>query len=150
VLLFNWAPRSEGILGSGGIVPRILDLDTRWRCQLHNPAASPPGKSPWYPLNRRLDGSQSRSGRSGEEKNSHPLSELEPSIIQPVAQRYTTELSRLLGPTQHPTKWGPGALSQGIQWPGREDDHPPLSSAEVKNAWSYTSTPIRLHGLVLS
>jgi hypothetical protein len=39
---------------------------------------------------------QSRSGRGGEEKNSDPLSELEPPIIQPVVQHYTTELSRLL------------------------------------------------------
>jgi hypothetical protein len=29
------------------------------------------------------------------EKNSQPLPGLEPPIIQPVAQRYTTELSRL-------------------------------------------------------
>jgi hypothetical protein len=28
------------------------------------------GKSLWYPLDRRLGGSQSRSGRGGEEKNS--------------------------------------------------------------------------------
>jgi hypothetical protein len=33
---------------------------------------------------------------------------------------------------------------------GREADHSPPSSAEVKNAWSYTSTPpIFLHGVVL-
>jgi hypothetical protein len=31
VLWFNWSPLHEGILGSGGIVPRILDLGTRWR-----------------------------------------------------------------------------------------------------------------------
>jgi hypothetical protein len=30
-LCFNWAPRHEGVLGSGGIDPRILDLGTRWR-----------------------------------------------------------------------------------------------------------------------
>jgi hypothetical protein len=47
-------------------------------------------------LDRRLGGSQRRSGRGGEEKNSQPLPGLEPPIIQPVAQRYTTELSRLL------------------------------------------------------
>jgi hypothetical protein len=47
-------------------------------------------------LNRRLGGPKSRSGRGGEEKNSQPLPGLEPSIIQPVAQRYTTELSQLL------------------------------------------------------
>jgi hypothetical protein len=32
----------------------------------------PQGKSPWYPLDRRLGGPQSRSGRDGEEKNSQP------------------------------------------------------------------------------
>jgi hypothetical protein len=31
------------------------------------------------------------------QKNSQPLPVLEPPIIQPIAQRYTTELSRLLG-----------------------------------------------------
>jgi hypothetical protein len=35
--------------------------------------------------------------------------------------------------------------------PGGEADQSPPSSAEVKNAWSYTSTPpIRLHVVVLS
>jgi hypothetical protein len=65
-------------------------------CQLHAPAALPPGKEPRYPLYGRLGGPQSRSGRSGEKKNSQPLSGLEPQIIQPVAQRYTTELTRFL------------------------------------------------------
>jgi len=40
--------------------------------QLHSPAALPPGKDPWYPLDRRLGGPQSRSGYGGEEKNSQP------------------------------------------------------------------------------
>jgi hypothetical protein len=40
------------------------------------------------------------------------------------------------------------AISLGAKRPGREADHSP--SAEVKNAWSYTSTSlIRLHGVVL-
>jgi hypothetical protein len=51
---------------------------------------------PWYPLDTRLGGPQSRSGRGGEEKNSQSLPGLETPIIQPVAQYYTTELSRLL------------------------------------------------------
>jgi len=39
----------------------------------------------------------------------------------------------------------------GMKWPGFEADHSPPSSAEVKSAWSYTSTsPICLHGTVLS
>jgi hypothetical protein len=36
---------------------------------------------------------------------------------------------------------GTGAYSLGVKWPGREADRSSLSSAEVKNAWSYTSTP---------
>jgi hypothetical protein len=42
-------------------------------------------------LDRRLGGLQSRSGRRGEEKNSHPPPGIEPQtpIVQPVAQRYT-------------------------------------------------------------
>jgi hypothetical protein len=47
----------------------------------------------WYPLDRRLGEPQSRSGHGGEDKNSQPLPGLEPPIIQPVALRYTTELS---------------------------------------------------------
>jgi hypothetical protein len=47
-------------------------------------------------LDRRLGRPQNRSGRGGEEKNSQPLPGLEPPIIQPVAQPYTIELSRLV------------------------------------------------------
>jgi hypothetical protein len=39
----------------------------------------------------------------------------------------------------------------GAKRQGHEADHSPPSSAEEKNAWSYTSTPpIRLHGVVLN
>jgi hypothetical protein len=38
----------------------------------------PQGKSPWYSLDRRLGGPQSRSGRGGEEKNSQPSPGFEP------------------------------------------------------------------------
>jgi hypothetical protein len=34
-----------------------------------------------------------------------------------------------------------GVLSLGAKRPGREADHSPQSSAEVKNAWSYNATP---------
>jgi hypothetical protein len=37
-----------------------------------------------------------------------------------------------LGPTQPPIQWVPGALSLGVKRPGREADHSPPSSAEVK------------------
>jgi hypothetical protein len=63
-----------------------------------------------------------------------------------------TAVSRTaLEPTQPPIQWVPGDLSLGLKRPVRESDHSLPSSAEVKNAWSYTSTlPIRLHGVMLS
>jgi hypothetical protein len=94
---FNWAPRYEGVLGSGDIISRILDLGIRWKWVVSFTLR--PfyflGKSLPYPLNRRLGGPQSRSRRGDEEKNSQLLPGLEPPIIEPVAQRSTTELSRL-------------------------------------------------------
>jgi hypothetical protein len=83
---FNWAPRHEWVLRSGGIAPRILDLGTRWRSVVSFTPQPlyPQRKSPSYLLDKRLGGSQSRSGRAGEEKHSHPLPGLEPPIIQPV------------------------------------------------------------------
>jgi hypothetical protein len=51
-----------------------LDLGTRWSWVVSFTPRSlyPQGKSPWYPLDRRLSGIQSRSGRGGLEKNSQP------------------------------------------------------------------------------
>jgi hypothetical protein len=46
-----------------------------------------------------------------------------------------------LGPTQPPIQWVPGAVSLGVKRPGHEADLSPPSSAEVKNAWRYSSTP---------
>jgi hypothetical protein len=64
---------------------------------------------------------------------------------------FTTASRTALGPTQPPIRWVPGALYLGIKRPGREADHSPPSSAEVKNAWRYTCTPpIRLNGVVIS
>jgi hypothetical protein len=40
--------------------------------QLHAPAALPPGKETQYPLDRRLSGPQSQSGRCGKERNLFP------------------------------------------------------------------------------
>jgi hypothetical protein len=51
---------------------------------------------------------------------------------------FTTASRTALGPTQPPIQWIPGIPSLG---PRREADHSPPSSAEVKNVWSYTSTP---------
>jgi hypothetical protein len=54
---------------------------------------------------------------------------------------FTIAFRPALGPTQPPIQWAPRALSLGVKWLGCEADHSPPSSAAVKNAWSYTSTP---------
>jgi hypothetical protein len=48
---------------------------------------------------------------------------------------------RLLRPTQFSIQWVPGAFSPGIKRPGREVDHSPPTSAEVKKMCFYTSSP---------
>jgi hypothetical protein len=64
---------------------------------------------------------------------------------------FTTVTRPSVGPTKPPILLVPGALFLGIKRPESEADHPPPSSAEVKNAWSYTSAPtIRLHSVVIS
>jgi hypothetical protein len=64
----------------------------------------PREKSPRFPLDRRLGGSQKRSGCCGEGKKSFPYwdSNSDPSAIQPVA--ILTELSRLIIATTAQTK----------------------------------------------
>jgi hypothetical protein len=44
-----------------------------------------------------------------------------------------------LGSTQPPMQWEPGALSQGVKRRGSETNHSPLTSAEFKKIWIYTS-----------
>jgi hypothetical protein len=55
---------------------------------------------------------------------------------------FTTASRPALGPTQPPIQWAPGGLTPAVKRPGREVDQSPPSSAEVKNSWSYTSTPL--------
>jgi hypothetical protein len=55
------------------------------------------------------------------------------------------------GSQPSPIEWVPCVFSLGVKRPGGEADHSPPSSADVKNAWSYTSTPpVCLHGVMLS
>jgi hypothetical protein len=66
----------------------------------------------------------------------------------------------LPSPPRPDRPWGPSILPSnryrsvsfpGVKWPGCEGDHLTASSGEVKNAWSYTSTPsVRINGVVLS
>jgi hypothetical protein len=67
----------------------FFDLGSRWRWVVSFTPRPlyPQGKSPWYPSDRRLSGSQSRSGRDEEEKKSFHFTcrELNP-VVQPVAE----------------------------------------------------------------
>jgi hypothetical protein len=45
---------------------------------------------------------------------------------------FTTASKTALKPIQPPIQWVPEALSPGVKRPGREADHSPTSSAEVK------------------
>jgi len=62
---------------SGGRASRIIDLDTRckWVVSFTLRPLYRQGKSPRYPLDRRLAGSHTLFGRGGEEINSQPLPE---------------------------------------------------------------------------
>jgi len=52
----------------------------------------------------------------------------------------------------HPASYSKatGSSSPDIKRPGCEGEHLPPCSAKIKNAWSYTSTPQYLHGVVLN
>jgi hypothetical protein len=57
------------------------------------------------------------------------------------------------GSVTHPASYqmGNGTLSLGVKRPGREANHSPPSSAEVKECVElYLDSPIRLYGVVLS
>jgi hypothetical protein len=68
--------------GSGGIAPYILDLGTTWRWVVNFTPRPlyPQGNSPFYPLDRRLGGPQSRSEHDGEKKNCQPLPDSNPRL----------------------------------------------------------------------
>jgi hypothetical protein len=64
---------------------------------------------------------------------------------------FATASRPALGSIQHPIQWVSKPLAPWVKRPVHEADHPSPFSDEVKNEWSYTSTPpIRLHGVVLS
>jgi hypothetical protein len=68
--------------GRGGIAPPFLtsSLDVgEWLVSRHS-RFIPAGKSPWYPLDRTLGGSQRRSGRCGVEKISCHYRESNPGM----------------------------------------------------------------------
>jgi hypothetical protein len=93
VPVLNKAPRHEGVLGNGGITPRIFWPRHYMEVsgQLHAQAVLPPGKKPRISISQEVRWAPGPVWTRCDEKKSqqHP-------IIQPVAQCYTTELSRLL------------------------------------------------------
>jgi hypothetical protein len=54
---------------------------------------------------------------------------------------FSTTSRPTLGPTQPPIQWVPGAPSPGVKRQGRETDHSPPSSAEVKNGGAIPPLP---------
>jgi hypothetical protein len=53
---------------------------------------------------------------------------------------FSTTHTPILGPTE-PIQWIPWVSSSGVKRPGHKIHHSCTYSADVKNAWSYTSTP---------
>jgi hypothetical protein len=53
----------------------------------------------------------------------------------------STSSRPVLGFTQPPIQWVPGAISTGVKRPGREAENSSQTSAEVKYIRIYTSTP---------
>jgi hypothetical protein len=90
---FNWAPRHEGVLEEWRYSFMHFDLGSRcmWVVSFTSRPLYLQGKSPCYPLNRRLSGLQRRSERGDEGKISSSRQESNPRIpiVQPVTQRYT-------------------------------------------------------------
>jgi len=62
-------------------------------------------------------------------------------VLVSFRQDAATASRTAVRPTQPPIQWVPAALSLRVKRPEREADHLPAQSAEVKNTWSYTTTP---------
>jgi hypothetical protein len=84
--------------GEGMYSFTLLDLDTRWRWVISFTPLSlySRGKSPRYPLDERLGGPQSRSGRCGEENSFVPVGNWIPSV-QSVTHSYPDWIIPTLG-----------------------------------------------------
>jgi hypothetical protein len=54
---------------------------------------------------------------------------------------FSTSSRPVLRPNQPPIQWVPGALSSGEKRLGREADHSPPTTAEIKETWIYRTTP---------
>jgi hypothetical protein len=70
-----------------------------------------------------------------------------PAEARDISLLHSVQTGSGAHPASHPM--GTGVPSSWIKLPGREDDHSPSSSAEVKNNGLYLHFPIRIHGVVL-
>jgi hypothetical protein len=116
--------------------------------QLHALATlTPQGKSPWYPLDRRLGGPQGHSGHGSEEKNP----QLPPGIESlntnhlPVPSQFI--IQTLIS--------GIHLLESFYSWkwrhPEHEGEHKTASYSNINTVWNFTSLPItHLHVMVLN
>jgi hypothetical protein len=101
-LRFNRAACHKRALGNGSTAP-LSNFSNRWGewPAPHPSHPTPMTKSPR--THRRMGRSQSRSGHSGEEKNSESPPAFKLPIIQPTTQHHTTELSQLPYKLKHST-----------------------------------------------
>jgi hypothetical protein len=58
-----------------------------------------------------------------------------------MVSTYNTTITQYPCFSVSPIQWVLGDLSPELNLPGREADHLPPTSAEVKKTWTYTSTP---------
>jgi hypothetical protein len=89
VSVLNYATCREDVWGNGGTAPRIVNFGTRWRGMISFTLLPLylRVKSPWYPLDRRLGGTQSRSGRGGEDRKKVPApARNQTQVVQSISQ----------------------------------------------------------------
>jgi hypothetical protein len=68
------------------ISTRLINLcEWRWVVSFTPRSLYPQRKSPWYPLDKRLGGPQSRSGRGGKRSKTPASTVNQTSVVQPVA-----------------------------------------------------------------
>jgi hypothetical protein len=123
----------EGLWGSGCMDPHILDLCSSLSRVVR---FMPWPLYPRYSLDRRRRGCVVSIATSCE------LDERGVGVRVPVGSRIFSMSSRpVLGSTQPPIQWVPAALSPRVKRQGRETEHSPPASADVKKMWIYMSTP---------
>jgi hypothetical protein len=94
---------------------------TEW--SVSHPCRLTPRERPQHPLDRRLGGPQSRSGRHGELEILDPTwTQKSDSLVQPVASRYTDSLSVCTSENNNVFKY-PNFYNQCYPFPTSEGSH---------------------------